>query len=263
MKQITSLQNSKVKLIRRLRGKRGRQQEGRFVIDGLRDLRRALHQGLEPDFLLCCPEMAGDNWAEGIDDRTQIYQVSPQILRQLGYRENPGGILAVMHSQAAQGLSELHAADLRYALLLVNLRKPGNIGALLRTADASKIDAVALVDVALDLYNPNIIRNSAGACFLDNIYQLDSGDALACFKSRDFQLVAADAQGETSLYDVDFRPATAVALGAEDRGLSRKWRANCDYLARIPMDGRLTDSLNVAVSGAIFMYEIHHQRQSD
>lgn len=259
MKPITSAQNSKVKLVKRLRSKRGREQERRFVIDDERDLRRALTQGLALDFLLYCPEAAGDAFAASLET-ADSYPISPQILKQISYRENPGGMIAVLQSKAAKGLPELQAAAVEHAVLLVDLQKPGNIGALLRTADASQLDAVILVDISLDRYNPNIIRSSAGSCFLDNIYQLGSGEALAYCKKQGFQLVAADVRGGLSLYDMDFRPKTAIALGTEDKGLSRAWEANCDHLVRIPMNGRLADSLNVAVSGALFMYEIFRQR---
>lgn len=259
MKQITSPQNSKVKLVKRLRSKRGRQQERRFVIDYERDLRRALNQGLELDFLLHCPQVAGAVFVESLE-AVDIYQISPQILNQLSYRENSSGIAAVLQSPAAKGLSELQEAAVDHAALLVALQKPGNIGALLRTADASRLDAVILVDISLDLYNPNIIRSSTGSCFLDNIYQLGSNAAISYCQRQGFQLVAADAQGGASLYDTDFRQRTAIVLGTEDQGLSPAWEANCDQLTRIPMNGRLADSLNVAVSGAIFMYEVVRQR---
>ena len=259
LKQITSAQNSKVKLVKRLRGKRGREQEQRFVIDYERDLRRALNQGLELDFLLYCPEVAGSAFVESLE-AAAIFQISPQILNRLSYRENPSGIAAVLQSQTAKGLPELQEATIDYAILLVNLQKPGNIGALLRTADASQLDAVILVDISLDLYNPNIIRSSTGSCFLDNIYQLGSGEAIAYCKKQGFQLVAADVQGSASIYDMDFRQKTAIVLGTEDKGLSRAWEINCDHSVQIPMNGRLTDSLNVAVSGALFMYEVLRQR---
>lgn len=259
IKRITSAQNSKVKLVKRLRSKRGREQERRFVIDDERDLRRALKQGLALDFLLYCPEAVGATFAESMET-ADSYPISPQTLKQLSYRENPGGIIAVLQSKAARGLPELQRAAVEYAILLVSLQKPGNIGALLRTADASQLDAVILVDNSLDLYNPNIIRSSTGSCFLDSIYQISGGEALAYCRERGFQLVAADVGGGVSLYDMDFRQKTAIALGAEDKGLSRAWETNCDHLARIPMSGRLADSLNVAVSGALFMYEVLRQR---
>jgi len=259
LKPITSWQNSKVKLVKRLRSKRGREQERRFVIESERDLQRALDQGIELDFLLTCAEAADGAFVETLDT-AEIYQISPQMLNQLSYRENPGSIIAVLQSKSAKCLPELQQTTVNHAVLLVDLRKPGNIGALLRTADATRFDAVILVDMSLDLYNPNIIRSSTGACFLDNVFQISSNEAIPYLKAGGFQLVAADVQGDMNLFDMDFQRKTAIVLGTEDKGLNQTWQANCDHLVRIPMNGRLADSLNVSVSGAIFMYEVLRQR---
>ena len=257
--QITSAQNSKIKLVNRLRSKRGRQSEGRFVIDYERDLRRALQLGYAIDFLLHQPGSAAAQRYPAVD----AYAVPPALLKRASYRENPDDIVAVMISKPAKGLAALSAADIRQALVLVELAVPGNIGALLRSADAAGMDAVALVDTALDLYNPNVIRSSAGACFRGNIYKLSSDEALAYFKAEAFQIVAADAAGPRGLYELDFAARSAIALGSEDRGLKADWLNAADQLASIPMAGEVTDSLNVSVSGALFMYEMHRQRRRD
>ena len=252
---ITSAQNSKIKLVNRLRGKRGRQQEARFVIDYERDLRRAMRQDYQIEFILHCPELAPPpDFAE-----VEAHQVSPDQLKRASYRENPDGMIVVMRSKRAKGLRELREADIDQALVLVALQVPGNIGALLRTADAAGIDAVILVDVALDLYNPNVIRSSTGACFRDSIYQLSSEEALSFLKEDRFQIAAADVGGQRSLYEVDFRAKSALVLGAEDRGLPRDWVIAADQVVRIPMAGAVCDSLNVSVSGAILMYELYRQ----
>lgn len=252
---ITSAQNSKIKLVNRLRGKRGRQQEARFVIDYERDLRRALQQDYLIEFILHCPELAP---LPDLYD-AEIHQVTPDLLKRASYRENPDGMIAVMRSKPAKGLSELREVRIVQALVLVALQVPGNIGALLRTADAAGIDAVILVDVALDLYNPNIIRSSTGACFRDNIFQLSGGEALTFLERDGFQIAAADVAGERSLYELDFRAKSAIVLGAEDRGLPRDWVTAADDVLRIPMQGTISDSLNVSVCGAILMYELYRQ----
>ncbi len=261
MEQITSPQNSKIKLVNRLRGKRAREQEGRFLIEYRRDLQRALRQGFVIDFALVCPQIAGESCDTG-ELGGQLYQITPQILKQLSYRENPGGCIAVMLSKTKRNLQDLEAAQVSSAMILDDLRKPGNIGALLRTALAAGIDAIILVDSALDLYNPNIIRSSTGACFHDNIYYLTGQETLGFLKDREFQIVATDASAELSLYELDFRPKTAVILGTEDQGLRSFWAEHCDQVACIPMFGTLVDSLNVSVTGAIFMYEMRRQRGS-
>ena len=260
METITSTQNPKVKLIQRLRGKRSRQQEKRFVIEYERDLQRALKQGYQIDFMLICPEIAGSD-AAPFAPAEQRFLITLPLLKRLTYRENPTGVIAVMHTKTSNGLVDLEHREPQFVLVLDDLRVPGNIGALLRTANAAGIDAVILVDSALDLYNPNIIRSSTGACFSDDIYFLSSVDADQYFERRGFQLLAADAMGDTTAYDVALRQPAAVILGAEDRGLSEYWRGRCDQLVRVPMTGQLVDSLNVSVTGAIIMYEMSRQKQ--
>ncbi len=254
-RQISSAQNSKVKLVKRLRGKRGREAEKRFVIDYSRDLQRALRQGYQIDFILRCPSLS-DYSAAG---DTDLYDISPQLLKRLSYRENPDGIIALLHSKSAKGRPEFEATAARQVLALVDLRVPGNIGALLRSAEATAVDAVILVDCALDLYNANIIRSSTGACFADTIFQLSGAEALACLKGGGFQIVAAAVDGAQTVFEVDFQRRSAILLGAEDKGLGRAWLENADLRARIPMAGQLSDSLNVSVSGAIFLYERYRQ----
>lgn len=255
--QITSAQNSKIKLINRLRSKRGRQREARFVIDYKRDLQRAMQLGYNIDFVLHCPETSP---AQGCFN-SESYQLGPALFKRVSYRENPDGILAVMHSKRAKALAQLEAADFSHALVMVKLSVPGNIGALLRTADAVGLDAVILVDTAIDIYNPNVIRSSTGACFLDNIFRLSRQEALAYFSAAGFQVVAADVSGGRTLYDVDFRRKSVIVLGSEDSGLTGDWISAADQVARIPMSGAASDSLNVSVSGSLFMYELYRQNQ--
>lgn len=258
--QITSLQNSKVKLINKLRSKRGREQEQLFVIDYERDLERAISQGYEVEFVLFCPDITDETVLESVLD-VPIYSVSQQIMNKASYRENSSGIVVVMRSKPIKGLAELQSASIENMLGCVDLQKPGNIGAILRTADATGFDAILMVDMSLDLYNPNIIRSSTGACFLDNIYHLDTPSTINYCKSNALQIVAAYVTGNKTLYDINFRQKTAIMLGTEDKGLSQQWVENCDELVNIPMDGRISDSLNVSVSGAIFMYEALRQRK--
>jgi RNA methyltransferase, TrmH family len=257
--RITSLQNSKVKLINRLRSKRGREQEQLFVIDYGRDLERAIGQGYEIEFILYCPAIADPAVLQLGADGT-IVEVPQQIMNKVSYRENSTGLVAVMRSKTIKALSDLQRANPENIIGVVDLQKPGNIGAILRTADATGFDAIVLVDMSLDLYNPNIIRSSTGACFLDNIYQLDTPSMIDYCKSINLQIVAAYVNGNKTLYDVDFRQKTAIMLGTEDKGLNQQWIENCDELVNIPMAGRISDSLNVSVSGAIFMYEALRQR---
>lgn len=259
VERITSHQNPRVKLIKRLRDKKDRDREGLFVVDYERDLERALACGYEVAFALVSP--AGAHLPVIAQVATErVYEVTPDILEKVSYRANPSPVVAVLHQRPARTASDLKPEDVRSPVLaLVNLQKPGNIGALLRTADASGFGSVFLIDTALDRYNPNLIRSSTGACFLDNLYELDSASALEFFRRGQYLTVAAHLAGDKNLYDVDFPPRTAVVLGTEDRGLPAHWADACDLLVKIPMIGSMTDSLNVSVSGAVFMYEVLRQ----
>jgi TrmH family RNA methyltransferase len=155
----------------------------------------------------------------------------------------------------------LAQVDAERVLVLVDLRKPGNIGALLRTADATGFRAVLLVDTSVDIYNPNVIRSSTGASFLHNIYDVTSQEAAAFLEARGYRTLAAVVDGETSLFETNLRGKTAVILGTEDHGLPDFWMKNATQCVRIPMVGSLSDSLNVSVSGAVMMYEVLRQQQ--
>ncbi len=255
---ITSFQNNKIKLAQKLRDKHYRERERLFMVDYVRDFERALQQGYDVEFLLFSPTTANQDEKAVVEALNQvIYTVTPDILSKASYRENPGGIVAVLRQKPIQ--TSVEAITAQHILALVDLRKPGNIGALLRTADAAGFTAIILVDTTLDLYNPNIIRSSTGACFLGNIYSASSMSALNFFKQANYQLVAGHLEGQTTLFDVNFRQKTVLVLGTEDTGLRTVWADNCDHLVKIPMMGQLTDSLNVSVSGAIFMYEALRQ----
>ncbi|MCU0511825.1 MAG: RNA methyltransferase [Anaerolineae bacterium] len=256
--KITSFQNPRVKLAHRLHDKPHRERERLFCVDDARDLQRALAQHYTPEYALFAPALADADTTRLVQDLPcPVYDVPPDVLARASYRQNPGGVVAVLRQPAP--LTHLAGITAPLVLVLVDLRKPGNIGALLRTADAAGFRAVLLVDSALDLYNPNIIRSSTGACFLRNIYCISSQDALQYLPQAGYRLVAGHLDGRRSLYDIDFRQKTALLLGTEDTGLKALWRDHCDDLVKIPVVGSVTDSLNVSVAGAIFMYEALRQ----
>lgn len=260
MEKITSLQNPRVKLISRLRDKKGRQQEGRFVIDYERDLERALLCGYEIDFTLYCPE----HDSQGIVlPEASTFEVSPELMGKISYRDNPSAVVSVLKARTPKTLGDATAFNNDLILGLVSLEKPGNIGALLRTADALGIQTVFIIDSVLDRYNPNIIRSSTGAVFLDQLYMLSTTEALQFLRDRHYQIIAAAVDGEFVLTEMTFTTQTAVILGSEDTGLPAEWQSAAAARVRIPMRGKLTDSLNVSVSGAMFLYEAvrQHWRQ--
>ncbi|MCS6835002.1 MAG: RNA methyltransferase [Anaerolineae bacterium] len=254
------MQNPRIKLARALQDKKAREREARFLVDDLRDLQRALHLGYEVDYALFCPALATGAELDLAQTLPQVYETSAEAQAKAAYREHPNGLIAVLRSHQPRGLDDLVAQQTPYMLVLVNLQKPGNIGALLRSADAAGFGPVLLIDSTLDIYNPNIIRASTGAVFLDNLFALTSDQALP-YLTAHYHLLAGHLRAEQSLFEADLRPPLALVLGAEDQGLPPRWANACRRI-KIPMVGRITDSLNVSVSGAIFMYEALRQRSN-
>lgn len=262
LERITSLQNSRLKLAQSLQDKKARLREGLFVVDYARDLQRARLQGYALSYALYCPSLATPEEQALIQTLSPAYEVTPEGMAKASYRQNPSGLLAVLHSKPAPALDALRQDLPDYLLVLVNLEKPGNIGALLRTADATGFSAILLVDTALDLFNPNIIRASTGAVFLDNIYSASTPQAISLLDDLHYQRVAGHLGGTVSLFQARFQARTALVLGTEDLGLSETWANACQQLVKIPMQGVLTDSFNVSVSGALFMFEALRQRHA-
>jgi RNA methyltransferase, TrmH family len=261
--KITSFQNARIKLAKSLQDKKHRERENLFVVDYGRDLQRALNFGYQVHTCLYCPALADEDEKSLLQDIAphNVFEVTPDLLEKAGYRQNPSGLLTILHTHPPLKADDLATLAPQPILALVGLQKPGNIGALLRTADATGFRAIFLVDISLDLYNPNIIRASTGACFLRNIYQLTSRESLQFFKNAKYSIISGHLNGTKSLYDVTFDNLSVIVLGTEDQGLDTIWETACDELVKIPMVGQLSDSLNVSVSGAIFMYEALRQRQ--
>lgn len=263
MQEITSFQNSKIKLANKLVSKRQREKDKLFLIDYARDLERALDNNYKVDYAFYCADLSteADNILLDRIDESLIYHVSVAMMEKASYRQNPSGLVAVMQQKPKLTVQMANDVNMSTILALVDLRKPGNIGALLRTADAAGIKMICLIDSALDIYNPNIIRASTGTVFLDNIYQMSRDEAIEFFNTKGISIVATHLEGQSSLYDLDFRIGRkAIVLGTEDTGLDESWVAECDELVKIPMLGQISDSLNVSVSGAIFMYEALRQK---
>jgi len=261
IESITSFQNPRIKQIKRLRDKKSRVEEGLFLIDDGRDLMRALELGFEIDYAIVCYALLKSDERKLIEDVPveRLFSVPRDIMEKVSYRENPSGMVSVMTHIPQKGKADLAKISDNRILVLVNLQKPGNIGALLRTADATGFKHVVLVDTTLDIYNPNIIRSSTGACFLRTTYSLVTQEAISFLKSGGYHIVAAVVDGDKTLFDADLTQKTAIVLGTEDEGLPPLWMDYADEKVKIPMMGQLSDSFNVSVSGAIFMMEALRQ----
>ena len=251
---ITSVQNARIKHVVALQQKSSlRREEGLFVVEGQREIEHCRACGYEI-----------------VEEYVLNKNVTPQVYEKMAYRGSTEGMIAVAkckdHSLAALTLSpswtSQAAKPSAHPLIIVleSVEKPGNLGAVLRSAEASGVDAVIVCDPLTDMYNPNLIRASIGGVFSVPTAVCTSQECIAFLKERGIKILTAQLQDSYEYYDYDMRPATAIVMGTESTGLTDQWRQAADAHIRIPMLGRL-DSLNVSVSAAILMYEAVRQRQ--
>ena len=258
MELITSAQNPKVKLLQALQQKsQERRSRGLFVVEGRREVERCLQQGYEIDTVFCCPEIYGSEWTAQGGER--VFLLSPAIYNKVAYRGGTEGVMAEVKSRRL-ALNDLQLPENPLLVVLESVEKPGNLGAILRSADAAGVDAVVVCDPLTDLEHPNIIRSSTGAFFSVPCVACTSEECIAFLKVRGIQILTAQLQDSSLYYDTDMRQATAIVMGTEATGLTPQWREAADAHIRIPMLGTC-DSLNVSVSAAILMYEAVRQRQ--
>lgn len=264
---IVSAQNPKIKKLQQLQQKSSeRRKEGLFVVEGVRELLHCLSVGYEVDTLFYCPSIlegggASDGDKARINDlmgKVRNYSVSSEVYAKIAYRESTEGVVAEMKVKQ-HGLSDLRLPENPLVVILESVEKPGNLGAILRSADAAGVDAVIVCDPLTDLYNPNLIRSSIGAIFTVPCVACSSQDCIAFLKEHGIRILTAQLQDSELYYDTDMRQGTAIVMGTEATGLTNAWREAADAHIRIPMLGRL-DSLNVSVSAAILMYEAVRQR---
>lgn len=278
---VTSASNPKFKNLLALQEKsRERRGQGLFVVEGRRELEHCLEGGYKVRTVFVCPELYGSSiHAENLDQLchteglnpschteglkgpsvSQIIEIPEQLYRKAAYRESTEGIIAEVEYKAL-GLSDLKLPENPLIVVLESVEKPGNLGAVLRSADAAGASAVLICDPLTDIYNPNLIRASIGAVFTVPTVACGSSEAISFLKERGIQILTAQLQDSSLYYDVDMARGTAIVMGTESTGLSNQWRAAADAHIRIPMLGRL-DSLNVSVSAAILLYEAVRQRQ--
>ena len=265
---ITSVQNARVKHVTALQQKSSlRREEGLFVVEGQREIGHCIACGYEVVELFTVDYTDGFN---GLASKSTInnklstinYNVSPQVYEKMAYRGSTEGMIAVVkckdHALSAVS-TQLSTHKNPLIVVLESVEKPGNLGAILRTAEAANVDAVIVCDPLTDLYNPNLIRASIGGVFSVPVAVCTSKECIAFLKEHKVRILTAQLQDAYDYYDYDMRHATAIVMGTESTGLTNIWREAADAHIRIPMLGRL-DSLNVSVSAAILMYEAVRQR---
>lgn len=284
---ITSAQNRKVKeLLTLVEKSKARSAAGLFVVEGQRELGHCLDAGFIPETLFICGEvMAVQNnavngaktghlteniegkdgldaliaKAEALNPRLGVVQIPAFLYEKVAYRGSTEGIIAEVHS-VPRSLEDLRLGERPLVMVLESVEKPGNLGAVLRSADAAGADAVIVCDPLTDIWNPNLIRSSVGAVFSVPVAVCTSADAIAFLKKRGIRILTAQLQDSEWYYDTDMTGATALVMGTESTGLTQAWRDSADAHIKIPMLGRL-DSLNVSVSAAVLLYEAVRQRK--
>lgn len=268
LEQISSAQNPKIKELLSLQEKsKVRRAEGLFVVEGRRELEHCLDAGFMPKTLFICGELLTEevlhelfDKAEHLNPKVGVIQTPYELYRKIAYREGTEGIVAIIHERCIT-LNELKLRENPLIVILEGVEKPGNIGAVLRSADAAGVDAVLLCDPLTDLYNPNLIRASIGAAFTVPTVCCSSNDAIRWLKENHIRLYTAQLQDSAWYYDCNMKAGTALAIGTEATGLSEQWRQAADTHIKIPMLGKL-DSLNASVSAAILIFEAVRQRHT-
>lgn len=262
IKLISSLQNPLIKKALSLKEKsRERKKSGLFVLEGRKEIELAIHGNYTIDTLLFCPELISyDTLETSLEiEKASLISVSPEVYGKLAYRNTTEGVIAI--AQAKNHNMEGVSFQTKNPLILVAEapEKPGNIGALLRTADAANLDAVFIANPKTDLYNPNIIRSSVGCVFSRKIFMADTATIISVLKENGIALYCASLSASKPYTEIDFKGPTAIVVGAEHSGLSEEWLSNSTQNIIIPMEGAI-DSMNVSVSAAILIFEAKRQR---
>lgn len=251
---ITSVQNARIKHVVALQQKSSlRREEGLFVVEGQREIGHCIACGYEISELFVLDAL-------DYTDSLPATRVMPHVYEKMAYRGRTEGMIAVAKVKDHSLNSLTLPSSSPLIMVLESVEKPGNLGAILRTAEAAGVDAVIVCDPLTDLYNPNLIRASIGGVFCVPTAVCTSQECIAFLKKRGVRILTAQLQDSYEYYDYDMRQATAIVMGTESTGLTSQWREAADAHIRIPMLGRL-DSLNVSVSAAILMYEAVRQRK--
>jgi len=263
VERISSLQNPRIKQLVRLRDRRPRDEAGLFLVEGYREIRRALEKGVllqevyySPDWFLGENEPALLAQAEA--GGAQLFELSKDAFAKVAYRERPDGLLATA-PQWKKALTDLALKPEPFLLVVEAIEKPGNLGTILRSADAAGVDAVIVCDPVTDIFNPNVVRSSTGVLFSVPVVVAESSLVRVWLRERGIRAVATT-PAATALYtDTDLRGAMAIVMGSEQYGLSEFWLKNADELVRIPMAG-IISSLNVSVAAGVVLFEWKRRR---
>jgi TrmH family RNA methyltransferase len=261
MEQITSLQNAKIKALKKLDKPAERKEQGLFLVEGLREVVLAKRGGYQIGQLFVCSELLKPQLEYSLQELNGIekIEVTESVYRSVAYRESTEGILATVKLKL-HTLADLTLQPNSLILVIEAVEKPGNLGAMLRTADAAGVDAVIICDNKTDLYNANVIRSSVGTVFTNTIAVSSSEETISFLKINNVAILAATPEAEIGYTKQNMTAAVAIVVGAEAEGLSSTWKNAATENVCIPMLGQI-DSLNVSVSAALLLYEAVRQRR--
>lgn len=261
---VTSLQNPRVKQIVKLRDRRPRDRSGEYLIEGYRCVLRACERCVPMEELYVCREFFQGGNEDGLIARClasgmRLIEVPPHVFVKMAYRDRPEGLLAVARQHRLQLADLPPPAGADLYIVAEGIEKPGNLGTMLRSADATGVDAILLCDKRTDLFNPNVVRASTGALFSVPVAEAEAEEIASWLARRGCSLLAASPHAKRRYDQVDLTGPVAVAVGAEQYGLTDFWLERADLHIRIPMMG-MADSLNVATATTIILYEVVRQR---
>lgn len=254
---ITSKSNPKIKNVVKLQKSSERREQNRIIIEGRREIERAVACGFVVDTLFICNEILS---AEVNIEANTIEEVSLEVFEKIAYREGSDGLLAVAIPKYAD-LKDFKSKKNPLIIVLETVEKPGNLGAVMRTADAAGVDAVIIADPRTDLFNPNAIRASIGTIFSVPLFSCSSEECIEWLKANDIKIYCTYLKASIDYLEADFREGSAIVMGTEATGISDIWVEAADQNLIIPMNG-IADSLNVSVTTAIVVFEAIRQRRS-
>ncbi len=262
IKKITSTSNQTIKGLLHLQKSNERKSRNLIVIEGIRELNLAVVAGFQIQSLFYCPEIVDktewETLSKKLSSNVEINELTAEVFNKIAYRNDCGGVVALSIPKILK-LSDIKLSKNPLIIVLETVEKPGNLGAILRTADAANYDAVLVCDNQTDIYNPNVIRSSLGCIFTNQVVSCTSEEAIRWMKEKKIRIYSTALTATKSYHQTDYTLPTAIVMGSEANGLTDLWLKESDKLIKIPMRGKV-DSMNVSASAAIVMYEALRQR---
>lgn len=260
---ITSLSNKKIKnIVLLMRKQSERKEQGLMVVEGEKEITQCLRSGIEVDSCFICPEIATNQKVVELCTKAcppeSLFHITQEVFSKVAYRDDSGGIILLGRTRTMD-IDSVELSGTPLIVVLEQVEKPGNLGAVLRSCDAAAVDLLIICDPNTDIYNPNVVRSSIGCVFTQKVLACSSDKAIAWLKKNNIGIYAAALQTEQFYHETDFIKGSAIVFGTEATGLTEKWLTVADSIIKIPMLGQI-DSLNVSNSVAIMIYEAKRQR---